>query len=127
VSLLRMPFAEMKIDRSFIGVCRTDPDAWKLVRTTVALARELGMNVVAEGIETEAVSERLRDVGCDVGQGWYFGRPMQSDALLRWLAPAGTAVEQLRELATTSKGNKSAKLASVTPRQSKSRSLSRVV
>ncbi len=86
-SLLRMPFAELKIDRSFIGVCRTDPDAWKLVRATVALARELGMNVVAEGIETEAISDRLRDVGCDVGQGWYFGRPMQSDALLRWLAP----------------------------------------
>jgi EAL domain-containing protein (putative c-di-GMP-specific phosphodiesterase class I) len=125
VSLLRMPFAELKIDRSFIGVCRTDPDAWKLVRTTVALARELGMNVVAEGIETEAVSERLRDVGCDVGQGWYFGRPMQSDALLRWLAPAGAAVEQLRELATPT-GDKPAKPASVT-RQSKSRSLSRVM
>jgi len=126
VSLLRMPFAELKIDRSFIGVCRTDPDAWKLVRTTVALARELGMNVVAEGIETEAVSERLRDVGCDVGQGWYFGRPMQNDALLRWLAPAGTAVGQLRELATPM-GDKPAKLASTAPRQSKSRSLSRVM
>ena len=84
-SLLRMPIAELKIDRSFIAVCRTDPDAWKLVRTTVSLARELGMNVVAEGIETEDISDRLRDAGCDMGQGWYFGRPMQCDAMLRTL------------------------------------------
>ena len=86
-SLLRMPFAELKIDRSFIGACHTDPEAWKLVRATVSLARELGMNVVAEGIETEDVSDRLRDVGCDLGQGWYFGRPMQGDAMLRCLSP----------------------------------------
>jgi EAL domain-containing protein (putative c-di-GMP-specific phosphodiesterase class I) len=94
-SLLRMPFAELKIDRSFIGVCRTDPEAWKLVRATVALARALGMNVVAEGIETEDVSDRLRDVGCDVGQGWYFGRPMQGDAMLRWLTPAELGPSEL--------------------------------
>jgi EAL domain-containing protein (putative c-di-GMP-specific phosphodiesterase class I) len=119
-----MPFAELKIDRSFIGVCRTDPDAWKLVRTTVALARELGMNVVAEGIETEAVSDRLRDVGCDVGQGWYFGRPMQSDALLRWLVPEqATQVEQLRELAAPIEDEP----VSATPRQTRSKALSRVV
>jgi EAL domain-containing protein (putative c-di-GMP-specific phosphodiesterase class I) len=86
-SLLRMPFTELKIDRSFIGVCRTDPDAWKLVRATVSLARELDMHVVAEGIESEDISDRLRDVGCDMGQGWYFGRPMQDDAMLRWLTP----------------------------------------
>jgi EAL domain-containing protein (putative c-di-GMP-specific phosphodiesterase class I)/AmiR/NasT family two-component response regulator len=126
-SLLRMPFAELKIDRSFVGVCRTDPDAWKLVRATVALARELGMNVVAEGIETEAVSDRLRDVGCDVGQGWYFGRPMQSDALLRWLAPAASEqIEQIRELAKQAE-DKHRKPVPATQRQSRSRSLSRVV
>ena len=122
-SLLRMPFAELKIDRSFIGVCRTDPDAWKLVRTTVALARELGMNVVAEGIETEAVSERLREVGCDVGQGWYFGRPMQSDALLRWLDPARTAeVEQIRALANATV-HEPTKPPAAAPRQRQSGSL----
>jgi EAL domain-containing protein (putative c-di-GMP-specific phosphodiesterase class I) len=89
-SLLRMPVTELKIDRSFIGVCRTDPDAWRLVRATVSLARELGMHVVAEGIETEDISDRLRDVGCDLGQGWFFGRPMHGDAMLRWLTPAAT-------------------------------------
>jgi EAL domain-containing protein (putative c-di-GMP-specific phosphodiesterase class I) len=102
--LLRMPIAELKIDRSFIGACRTDPDAWKLVRTTVSLARELGMSVVAEGIETEDISDRLRDVGCDMGQGWYFGRPMQCDAMLRRLneeqpgqAPVPTAHDPPRK------------------------------
>lgn len=90
-SLLRMPFAELKIDRSFIGVCRTDPEAWKLIRATVSLARAIGMNVVAEGIETEDISDRLRDAGCDLGQGWFFGRPMQDDAMLRWLTPGNTS------------------------------------
>jgi EAL domain-containing protein (putative c-di-GMP-specific phosphodiesterase class I) len=87
LSLLRMPYTELKIDRSFISSCGIDPEAWKLVRATVLLARELGMHVVAEGVETEDVSDRLRDVGCDLGQGWFFGRPMQEDAMLRWLIP----------------------------------------
>jgi EAL domain-containing protein (putative c-di-GMP-specific phosphodiesterase class I)/ActR/RegA family two-component response regulator len=94
LSLLRMPFTELKIDRSFVGVCRTDPDAWKIVRATVSLARELGMNVVAEGVETEAISDRLRDAGCDTGQGWYFGRPMPEAAMLDRLM---TGAEPKRE------------------------------
>jgi EAL domain-containing protein (putative c-di-GMP-specific phosphodiesterase class I) len=85
LSLLRMPYAELKIDRSFVAASGTDPDAWKLIRSTVSLARELGMSVVAEGIETEDISDRLRDAGCDTGQGWFFGRPMQEDAISQWL------------------------------------------
>ena len=85
-SLQRMPFAELKIDRSFIGVSRVDPEAWKLIRATVALARELGMDVVAEGVETKDMGDRSRDAGCDMGQGWYFGRPMQADAMLHWFS-----------------------------------------
>jgi EAL domain-containing protein (putative c-di-GMP-specific phosphodiesterase class I) len=87
LSLLRMPYTELKIDRSFVSSCGIDPEAWKLVRATVSLARELGMHVVAEGIETEDISDRLRDVGCNLGQGWFFGRPMQAEAMLRWLIP----------------------------------------
>ena len=101
LSLLRLPFAELKIDRSFVGVCRTDPEAWKLVRTTVSMARELEMHVVAEGIETEAISDRLRDAGCDTGQGWFFGRPMQEEAMLRWLTPAEEAETEPGVLALT--------------------------
>jgi EAL domain-containing protein (putative c-di-GMP-specific phosphodiesterase class I) len=100
-SLLRMPFTELKIDRSHVGVCRTDPEAWKLVRATVSMARELGLSVVAEGVETEDVSDRLRDVGCDMGQGWYFGRPMQDDAMLRWLMSNGQSGRLQRALMVT--------------------------
>ncbi len=88
LSLLRMPFTELKIDRSFVVACRTDPEAWKIVRATVSLARELGMRVVAEGIESEDLSDRLRDAGCDIGQGWFFGRPMTADAMQSWINPA---------------------------------------
>jgi EAL domain-containing protein (putative c-di-GMP-specific phosphodiesterase class I) len=93
LSLMRLPFTELKIDRSFISVCRTDREAWKLVRATVSLARELGMRVVAEGVETEDISDQLRDAGCDTGQGWYFGRPMQDAAMLRWLTPSASRLK----------------------------------
>jgi EAL domain-containing protein (putative c-di-GMP-specific phosphodiesterase class I)/FixJ family two-component response regulator len=80
-SLMHMPFTELKIDKSFVGVCQTDPEAWKIIRATLSLARELGMRVVAEGIETAAISDRLRDAGCEMGQGWHSGRPMRAEAM----------------------------------------------
>ncbi len=92
LSLLRLPFTELKIDRSFIASCETDDEAWKIVRATISLARELGLSVVAEGVETESVAIRLRDVGCQIGQGWLFGRPMSEAALHAWLARRTKAV-----------------------------------
>jgi sensor c-di-GMP phosphodiesterase-like protein len=50
------------------------------------MARELGLRVVAEGIETEPVVKLLRDIGCDTGQGWFFGRAMPEPDLIPWLA-----------------------------------------
>lgn len=81
LSLLRLPFTEMKIDRSFIAAYETDPDASKIVRAMIALANELDLTVVAEGVETEATETMLREAGCDIGQGWYFGRAMPADPL----------------------------------------------
>jgi EAL domain-containing protein (putative c-di-GMP-specific phosphodiesterase class I) len=81
LSLLRLPFTELKIDRSFVASCETDEEAWKIVRATISLARELGLSVVAEGIETEAVANRLRAAGCQIGQGWRFGRAMSESAV----------------------------------------------
>jgi EAL domain-containing protein (putative c-di-GMP-specific phosphodiesterase class I)/ActR/RegA family two-component response regulator len=86
LSLLRLPFSELKIDRSFVSKCDTDAEAWKIVRATVSMARELGLRVVAEGIETEPVAALLRRCGCEVGQGWYFGHAMPEAGLLEWLA-----------------------------------------
>lgn len=86
LALLRLPFSELKIDRSFVSQCETDPEAWKIVRATISMARELGLRVVAEGIETEAVLGMLRAVDCGVGQGWYFGHAMSEAELIPWLA-----------------------------------------
>jgi EAL domain-containing protein (putative c-di-GMP-specific phosphodiesterase class I)/ActR/RegA family two-component response regulator len=88
-SLMRMPFTELKIDKSFVGACQTDPEAWKIVRATLSLARELGMRVVAEGIETAAISNRLRDAGCEMGQGWHSGRPTRAEAIVTRLNQRG--------------------------------------
>jgi EAL domain-containing protein (putative c-di-GMP-specific phosphodiesterase class I)/ActR/RegA family two-component response regulator len=85
LTLLRLPFSELKIDRSFVSNCDSDPEAWKIVRATISMARELGLTVVAEGIETEPAARMLRDMGCDIGQGWYYGRSMPEKALQLWL------------------------------------------
>jgi EAL domain-containing protein (putative c-di-GMP-specific phosphodiesterase class I) len=85
LTLLRLPFTELKIDRSFIASCETDEEAWKIIRATISLARGLGLSVVAEGVETDSVIERLRAAGCHVGQGWRFGRPMSESELHDWL------------------------------------------
>lgn len=86
MTLHRLPFSELKIDRSFVTACDTDKEAWKIVRATISMARELGLTVVAEGIETERVARMLRDAGCQVGQGWLFGHAMPEAALQIWLS-----------------------------------------
>ena len=93
LALLRLPFSELKIDRSFTAYCDRDPEAWKIVRATISMARELGLSVVAEGIETEPVERLLRQAGCHVGQGWRFGKAMPEPALHEWLA-ANAAAER---------------------------------
>jgi len=84
LSLMRLPFNELKIDRSFVAVCDTDPEAWKIIRATISLAHELGLDVVAEGVETASIEERLIGIGCDIGQGFRFGRPMPAPAIEAW-------------------------------------------
>jgi EAL domain-containing protein (putative c-di-GMP-specific phosphodiesterase class I) len=85
LTLLRLPFTELKIDKSFVGICDADLEAWTIVRATISLARELGLLVVAEGIELPHMAEALRGAGCAIGQGWYFGRSMSAQSLERWL------------------------------------------
>jgi EAL domain-containing protein (putative c-di-GMP-specific phosphodiesterase class I) len=81
LSLLSMPFGELKLDRSFVHACDRDRYAWKIVRATLSLAREFGMNTVAEGVETESVNHMLADAGCETGQGYLYGRPMSAEAI----------------------------------------------
>jgi len=81
LSLLRLPFSELKIDQSFVRTCLNDPEAPKIIRAVVSLARELGLQLVAEGIETEPVAELLTRLGCVIGQGYLFAPPLSHAAL----------------------------------------------
>lgn len=73
--LQRYPIGTLKIDRAFIEPMMRSAQSLEIVRSSIDLAHSLGMNVVAEGVETEAVRKKLLELGCDFGQGWHFGRP----------------------------------------------------
>lgn len=77
---------EIKIDRSFIGVMEENAESLTIVQTLIQMARFLGMEVTAEGVEKEEDWMRLEIMGCDRAQGYYLGRPMPADELERWLA-----------------------------------------
>jgi diguanylate cyclase (GGDEF)-like protein len=84
--LAKLPVGELKIDRSFVTpMCESSRDE-AIVRTTIDLARHLGLHVVAEGIETPDVCERLAEMGCDTGQGYLISRPAPAGELTSWLA-----------------------------------------
>ena len=80
--LKHMPFDVLKIDRSFIRDVDTDRDAASMVSAMIALAQNLGMVALAEGIETEAEWTWLADRGCALGQGYYFSRPVPAVEIL---------------------------------------------
>jgi EAL domain-containing protein (putative c-di-GMP-specific phosphodiesterase class I)/CheY-like chemotaxis protein len=73
LSLVRMPFNEMKIDQAFVREAVSSRDSRKVVRASASLGRELGLTVVAEGVETEVIAQLVEEAGCDVGQGWLYG------------------------------------------------------
>ncbi len=73
--LQTLPFDKIKIDKSFVAAMADDAESGKIVSAVVALGQSLGLITVAEGIETEDIAVRLRTLGCDIGQGWLYGRP----------------------------------------------------
>jgi EAL domain-containing protein (putative c-di-GMP-specific phosphodiesterase class I)/CHASE2 domain-containing sensor protein len=80
--LQKMPATELKIDRSFIAAMADDPRNLILVRSTIAMAHELGLGVVAEGVEDDSCLELLREMGCDRAQGYRISRPLPGDSIL---------------------------------------------
>jgi diguanylate cyclase (GGDEF)-like protein len=82
--LRKLPAGELKIDRSFVVDLTTHEEARRVVRAVVGLAKALGRQVVAEGVETEAQFQVLRELGCDQVQGFYFAKPMTARALQSW-------------------------------------------
>ncbi|WGF88676.1 bifunctional diguanylate cyclase/phosphodiesterase [Marinivivus vitaminiproducens] len=87
--LRRFPIDEIKIDRSFVAGVGLDRDDEAIVRAVIGLGQAMGHRVVAEGIETEMQLERLRQEGCEVGQGYLLGRPMPLDRLSAQLGHEG--------------------------------------
>jgi EAL domain-containing protein (putative c-di-GMP-specific phosphodiesterase class I) len=79
---------ELKIDRAFVSGMEADKRNAAIVRSTIELGHNLGLTVVAEGVETEHELAQLRRFGCDVAQGFHLGRPMSAEALETWLAAA---------------------------------------
>ena len=83
--LQRLPVHEVKIDKSFVMPLNSDPGALAIVRSIIDLARNLDLDVVAEGVEDLRCWDRLRDLGCDQAQGYYLSRPISGDDLRTWL------------------------------------------
>jgi EAL domain-containing protein (putative c-di-GMP-specific phosphodiesterase class I) len=74
--LRQLPFSELKIDKSYVTDCRLDRVNAGLCETIVELAKRFELKTVAEGIETVHESHKLQGIGCDIGQGYLFAKPM---------------------------------------------------
>ena len=83
--LKRLPARNIKIDQSFIRDMATDERDASIVNSAIELAHNLGMHVIAEGVESPAVADLLRDLGCDFVQGYLYAAPMPASELLPWL------------------------------------------
>jgi EAL domain-containing protein (putative c-di-GMP-specific phosphodiesterase class I)/CheY-like chemotaxis protein len=84
VQLHRLPFCELKVDRTFTRECDTSRDALVIVRAMIDLAHNLGLKACAEGVENDAVRRTLEELGCDSLQGFHFARPMRAERVVDW-------------------------------------------
>ena len=78
--LKRLDVDKVKIDQSFVRDLETDADDAAIVRAIVQMARSLNLDVLAEGVETQAIADGLHELSCELAQGWHFGRPMPDEA-----------------------------------------------
>jgi len=89
--LKRLPVDELKIDKGFVRHLATDETDATIVRSTIGLGHNLGLRVVAEGVEDHATLELLRVMGADAVQGYYVSRPLPPDDLERWARADGAS------------------------------------
>lgn len=103
--LKRLPVHELKIDKSFVMKIDTDEQDLEIVRSTIELGHNLGMKVVAEGVENLAGLQLLRQLGCDAIQGYHLSRPQPADMIESWLAQVSRHVEDaMADRASESEG-----------------------
>ncbi len=89
--LKRLPLTQLKIDKSFVDNLLTDPNDAAIARTVVALGENLGLHVIAEGVETEAQRGLLEEIGCRAYQGYLYSRPLPAAEFERFLDQRGLA------------------------------------
>ena len=85
-TLYKLPFSELKIDKSFTFDLQESPEARALIETTIGMAQRLGLKVVAEGVETEAVFRELRAMGCQQAQGYFISKSIVADKVPQFFA-----------------------------------------
>src|SRR5580658_5631977 len=107
--LRQLPFSELKIDRSYVTNCHADKVNGGLCETIVALAKRFELKTVAEGIEKGEEAEKLHEIGCDIGQGYLFAKPMPKDAFLaalsrRMVGPRKATAPQRVAIKTLTRG-----------------------
>ena len=100
--LKRLPVDEIKIDRSFVSMMSVDEGDAQIVRSTIDLGHNLGLRVIGEGVETEAMLGQLRDLGCDLVQGFGLSEPLPPHEFARWVrgydpaSPNGASLDEDR-------------------------------
>ncbi len=99
--LKRLPVDELKIDKSFVMNMALDANDAQIVRSTIDLGHNMGLRVVAEGIESEIVWNLLTAMGCDQGQGFFISRPIASEDLAGWIDQWVAPASRLSELVST--------------------------
>ena len=98
----KLPLDDIKIDKSFvIGMGQNQGDA-TIVRSTIEMGHELGLRVVAEGVEDQATWQALSQLGCDAAQGYYMSRPLSAGDLLKWLCESPWGFQKTSQLDSTS-------------------------
>jgi len=83
--LQRIPFTDLKVDRSFVTGAATDDEKRGIIEYSVQLAHRLGLNVIAEGVETETDEDEVRRLGCEMAQGYHYARPLPLTQADSWL------------------------------------------
>jgi len=89
--LSRLPISELKIDRSFVSPMLYDSSDLIIVRSTINLAHDLGLTIIAEGVEDAPTLERLSELGCDRVQGFHVSRPLSGEDFAAWIGPESLA------------------------------------
>jgi EAL domain-containing protein (putative c-di-GMP-specific phosphodiesterase class I) len=105
--LRQLPLDELKLDRSFVAALDHDSTAWTFVATARQLANALGLQLVAEGVESASTWSTVVEAGCDIGQGYFFTRPLDAESIIPYVlaSPHRAPADQLERSGQPAAGN----------------------